>query len=503
MTTAPKPRLTWTEKNVDQLEKFRRKNLSRRLDTQIGSVPIRRTSVYDPKNHDHLLLDSIMPKEEASEVTYLNFERIHQAWLKELVIKFIRLRATHQSRAQMKAHLQGFQFFSKSLFDSSPLREPSDLCRNDVLKFIEAMTQAKLKTQSKRMYLGSIKQLFETCVLEGWGNIQDKVFVYSTDYPRKLEHLPKAIPEKTMADVDHMISKMPVQLARQIVVLRDTGMRTSEMLSLPLDCLVYDSSKIIGLKYMMWKLKKEHQIPVSQAVIDSVINQKSDLILEAKKRGKPLPKYLFPAPDGDRYHSGTFRLNLLRYVKKYNIRDVNGELFNLHPHRFRHTLATRMINNGVQQHVVQKMLGHETPNMTAVYAKLSDKTLKVEFEKYQGRLIDIYGHVVDEATSTNSVDLKWLAKNVNAQALPNGYCGIPVIMSDCPTANSCLTCTHFRTDQKFLPQHEAQLAETNKILENAQTKGWIRQIETNTKVRLNLERIVTTLKTRPEEPAGE
>ena len=34
-------------------------------------------------------------------------------------------------------------------------------------------------------------------------------------------------------------------------------------------------------------------------------------------------------------------------------------------HQFRHTLGTWMINNGVSQHVVQRLLGHTSPQMTA------------------------------------------------------------------------------------------------------------------------------------------
>ncbi|WP_240047037.1 tyrosine-type recombinase/integrase, partial [Staphylococcus aureus] len=41
-----------------------------------------------------------------------------------------------------------------------------------------------------------------------------------------------------------------------------------------------------------------------------------------------------------------------------------------HAHAFRHTVGTRMINNGVPQHIVQKFLGHESPEMTARYAHI-------------------------------------------------------------------------------------------------------------------------------------
>jgi integrase/recombinase XerD len=482
-------RMSWTESNKPLIEQVRQE-----LENKRGVRKYGRKSTYDPANPDHLLLDAFMPKEEASEIRYLNFGKIWQPWLKELARKFIRVRSSSNTRSQLKAHLQGFQFFSTSLLKAVPDRRPEDLNRDDILDFLSAMARANLRPQSRTMYLGTMKNFLETCAFENWGGIQNKFYVFLTDFPKKAKHQPKAIPESVMAQIDQMVTDMPGPLARKVIVLRDTGMRISELLALPFDCLVKESTKIVGLRYMIWKLKKEHQIPISQAVIDAVTAQQEDLILKSKKRGTPLSPYLFPAPDGDRYHSTTIRQMLKTYAKKHKIRDHHGKPFNFHPHQLRHTLATRMINNGVPHHFIQKHLGHETSIMVASYAEVNDHTKRVEFEKYQGRIINIYGQVVDASVSPDANDLKWLAKNINAQALPNGYCGIPVIMSDCPTANSCLTCTHFRTDKNFLPQHEAQLAETIKILENAQEKGWIRQIETNAKVKASLEKMVTALK---------
>ena len=39
-------------------------------------------------------------------------------------------------------------------------------------------------------------------------------------------------------------------------------------------------------------------------------------------------------------------------------RRETGQPVNVTAHQFRHTLGTRLINDGVPQHVVQKLLGH-------------------------------------------------------------------------------------------------------------------------------------------------
>src|SRR5260370_34594225 len=47
----------------------------------------------------------------------------------------------------------------------------------------------------------------------------------------------------------------------------------------------------------------------------------------------------------------------------------------------RHALGTILINRDVPQHVVQKILDHESPLMTAHYARLSDKTVREHWER--------------------------------------------------------------------------------------------------------------------------
>ena len=55
------------------------------------------------------------------------------------------------------------------------------------------------------------------------------------------------------------------------------------------------------------------------------------------------------------------------------------ELLVLHPHIFRHTYATRCYENGVDQQVVQKLLGHSTLAMTTdLYTHVSEEKKKEE-----------------------------------------------------------------------------------------------------------------------------
>jgi site-specific recombinase XerD len=55
---------------------------------------------------------------------------------------------------------------------------------------------------------------------------------------------------------------------------------------------------------------------------------------------------------------------------------------NCHPHRFRRSLATRLIKKGVPLEQVQRILGHSKIETTLIYAEVSQADIKMNHDKY-------------------------------------------------------------------------------------------------------------------------
>jgi integrase len=349
----------------------------------------------------------------------------------------------------------------------------------------------------------SVIGLFLTAVRQhGWAPVPPPdAMIFPGDQPPRIELMPRALAGHVMAQVEQ-----PGNLARQdnpayrlaTLILIRCGLRVSDALKLPLDCTVTDEAGAPYLRYLNHKMKREALVPVDDELLELVRGQQQR-VLDRYPAGTALFPRPEKNPDGKTpVSSSTYRLALYRWLERCDVRDEHGRPVHLTPHQWRHTLGTVLINRDVPQHVVQKILDHDSPLMTAHYARLSDKTVREHWEK--ARKVGSQGQPVQISPDGPLGDAAWSKQRLSraTQALPNGYCELPMVRT-CPHANSCLTCPMFVTTAEFLPQHHAQRRQTLQIITAAEANGQARVAEMNRQVAGNLDKIITSLETRDGE----
>lgn len=282
--------------------------------------------------------------------------------------------------------------------------------------------------------------------------------------------------------------------------------RGNEALNLKKDCLSTDNEGDWYISRHCHKTDKHHTVPIS--------NHLAKLVQDQLQRTKALENDFFGASVQSqpylfiRKNKGQIGPYSLRHFNRFllgvgidlNIKDDSGNRTKLSSHVFRHTVGTNLINNGMSQLFVQRFLGHDSAEMTTVYATIHDQTLKSEIQSAQQKLVDIQGSLYDltevmsDQDEPHSNDVDWLKKQLTAQALPNGICALP-IKQKCPHANACLTCSSFRTDERFLGMHTEHLNRCNTIIDQAQSDAnvFARQLELNQQTATNLQKIIATL----------
>lgn len=259
------------------------------------------------------------------------------------------------------------------------------------------------------------------------------------------------------------------QAARIWFIQALTGRRASEVLMLdfhPYTRLpvtptrgerTRDSEYVARLRYQQTKIDGvDPTILVEQAVIN-LISEQQEWVRVHYAEHSGVGGYLFMTLRGNfrgrrprAYRSYQDALKRLDSVLR--LKDSAGQPLRFtQTHRLRHTRATELLNAGVPIHVVQRYLGHRSPEMTMRYAATLAETAEAEFLRY--KKIGADGRDITIAPR-DILDLAQLDRRAD-RILPNGVCLLPPTQT-CDKGNACLPCGHFATDATHLDEHLAQ-----------------------------------------------
>ena len=278
-----------------------------------------------------------------------------------------------------------------------------------------------------------------------------------------------------------------------------TGRRASEILLMDFDPLsavpgidpaeVPDGGMVARLRYQQTKVDGAPKTILVGADVVQIVREQQEWVRQRWNLGPDgTARYLFPRLTGNRkatraWETGHYDLVLRQFSDAVGLRDGNGlELSYSRSHRLRHTKATTLLNAGAPIHVVQRYLGHRSPEMTMRYAATLATTAEREFLAMvkigrDGRQVGM--------DRRDMLDILQLDRRTD-RILPNGYCLLPPVRS-CDKGNACHGCDHFATDRSHLPEIRRQLAATEQLIEHRKAQHQARYGEPMTDSNIWLE----------------
>ncbi len=258
--------------------------------------------------------------------------------------------------------------------ESKKIDDLSAIKQNHLADFFKLLNEIGLASSSAARYYSSLKGFFNYLFLSKYitENPIEKI-----SSPKLAKNLP---PVLSVDEVDAILSKPDVNrklgLRDKAVLemLYACGTRVSELINIKISDLLFDDEVI----RVLGKGSKERIIPIGSSAVKWVneyLAHSRVFLMKKTKSGN----YLFLNSRGTKLS----RMGVWKIVDKY-VKEARIEK-EVHPHTFRHSFATHLLEGGADLRAVQEMLGHADISTTQIYTHVDRDYIKQVHKEFHPR----------------------------------------------------------------------------------------------------------------------
>lgn len=242
-----------------------------------------------------------------------------------------------------------------------------------ISNFLKILAESELSDTTRIRYLSSIKSFHRFLFLE---KIVDSDVSELIDLPKRKRKLPETL---SIPEIDAILNQPDTSTLigirdRSILeTLYGCGIRVSELINLNKKDIIWESEiiRIIG------KGSKERIVPIGSSALfwlDKYIKEIRPKIV----RKSLTNEIIYLNLKGSKFS----RMGIWKIIKEYSQR---AGLDNVHPHTFRHSFATHLLEGGADLRAVQEMLGHSDISTTQIYTHIDKEFIKEVHKTFHPR----------------------------------------------------------------------------------------------------------------------
>jgi site-specific recombinase XerD len=299
----------------------------------------------------------------------------------EEFLSYIETKLSKQSHYHYSSTIYLLYFY----MDDAGLYHINKLKRKHVLYWLKQLKLRRHTSGTVRGHIMRLRTYLRWLNELGYFSKDPDELIKSTDFPKLPKALPRPLSEKVDQQLIKRLSGSQNYLRQGLLLLRYTGLRMSDLLSLEYNCLTRNQDGSFFLKAVSKKLKKEYVIPIDSKAVELVRSLQLHAVQHSTQRGQNgEPHTLLNEPRGRN----------IGHRMRSTLQEIALEIESdspITPHRLRHTYATSMLNAGMSIVGVMKLLGHSDLRMTLRYASLAPHTLMKEYQSILPALETLYG----------------------------------------------------------------------------------------------------------------
>jgi integrase/recombinase XerD len=250
-----------------------------------------------------------------------------------------------------------------------PVQHPNGITPDHTAQFLRLLHDEGLSPRSVTRCFSAVKGFHRFLLGDG---ITHHNPTETIDPPKTARALPDVL---TQREVEQILAQpLPASTDRKSLWMRDkailevlyaTGIRVTELVTMKLS----DVSAETGIVRVLGKGSKERLVPIGPEALAWVARYERECRSLLQRRGST-QNVLFLNARG----TPMTRMAIWKIVQSYTRK--SGVTKEVHPHTFRHSFATHLLEGGADLRAVQEMLGHSDISTTQIYTHIDREYLK-------------------------------------------------------------------------------------------------------------------------------
>ena len=414
---------------------------------------------------------------------YIRFEYITDVDMKETVKQYAYYKLGKTKPQTVRGCINGYFPIFVEYCSINGIHSFTDVTLEDYLNFnLWMKDEKKVATSTGNLTCHVVEEIIRIGQIKGWNvprfHLPKKETanqLWNTKKAmktNKTKPIPEDVFDKILYHAVH--DEKDVLTKAGIIIQSQTGLRISEVLSIQEGCVKYTSDGYDYMEVTLGKTEKGepiiHKVFINNLVKDAIA-ELSEYTAELRKESGLKELFLCKNRNKgnliDVYNSDRFGLRKYNaFIKKYDIRDNKGELYQLTSHQFRATFVRELIKRKVPIAMIMKQYSHVSVEMTAHYLTLQEEEVKeiysdmilspeskiagLRAKEIKGKLDDLFhGKTEDEIDDV----ITGLAKTMSFNPLPTGVCLYDFRRGNCTDGDGCFfyNCPNYITEVQFYP----------------------------------------------------
>jgi len=414
---------------------------------------------------------------------YIRFEYISDADMKETVKQYTYYKLGKMKPQTVRGYINGSLPMFIEFCSLNGIHNFTDVTLEDYLNFnLWMKDEKKVAMQTGFMSCHVVEEIIRIGQIKGWDVPQFHLpktetanqlwNTKSSKRTNKTKPIPEDVFDKILYHAVH--DEKDVLTKAGIIIQSQTGLRINEVLSIQEGCVKRTSDGYDYMEVTLGKTEKGepiiHKVFINNLVKDAIA-ELSEYTAELRKESGLKELFLCKNRNKgnliDVYNSDRFGLRKYNaFIKKYDIRDNKGELYQLASHQFRATFVRELIKRKVPIAMIMKQYSHVSIEMTAHYLTLQEEEVKeiysdmilspesriagLRAKEIKGKLDDLFHGKTEDEIDDVITDL---AKTMSFNPLPTGVCLYDFRRGNCSDGDGCFfyNCPNYITEVQFYP----------------------------------------------------